>query len=745
MLYWNGGRVQKLIRLPKTRRATNKIKDDIAVAAVAKSVGRATRYLKWDVIEMYSNTKASLFQKAIAAAKKGDGPTANSILSKITANPFGRENQLSDVERKLIGAIRDTYDISDTTKPIRVEERIKSQKNAIEGVTLVTCCMNRTDNLLKALPTWLESSYINEVIIVDWASESEVKGVLDENGISDDRILFLRVDDEPRWILSYAFNLGFRFASFNKIIKADADIMLKEGFFRRNELKRGEFISGNWEFADKGQEHINGFFYIYHDDLMNVGGFNEYITTYGWDDDELYGRLAEFGLRRVCVDTESIYHIPHEDAERFQVNESKLSRAIDELRDDPLWKIRANRYLAMVLPPWKSGRSFSPFEVKRDMDKCIWMHRKKGEQPHNVINDIRNDSEYYAGLELMSWKVGSEIYHLSKDEFWCFLKQHRMEEITTESLQNFVRQEDKKVANLRHTGAQCQTVNSSSRRLKFFVDAQHGLGNRLRSIASAAAIAERCDRELVVVWQPDHHCDCELSDLFEYEGSVLNESFANSALKEGMRFYNYMEIEDHAEKDALIEVDHLHDVYARSAYVLNSPLSNWDAENKFLRRLTPVVEVRDLVASVVSPRFDVSAHVRMVGGSKYEHLPYESVANWTEKSHEQISFWRQKSHFSHFMKRIDSLINEGRAETVFLAADMQHTYEEFSERYGDRVTYLRRELFDRSAQQLRFSLADALLLGRAPLLLGSTWSSFSELAIRLTQREIVVEMSGKDF
>jgi len=37
------------------------------------------------------------------------------------------------------------------------------------------------------------------------------------------------------------------------------------------------------------------------------------------------------------------------------------------------------------------------------------------------------------------------------------------------------------------------------------------------------------------------------------------------------------------------------------------------------------------------------------------------------------------------------------------------------------------------------------LLSRSPLLLGSTWSSFSELAMRLAPQAIAIEMSGKEF
>jgi len=39
----------------------------------------------------------------------------------------------------------------------------------------------------------------------------------------------------------------------------------------------------------------------------------------------------------------------------------------------------------------------------------------------------------------------------------------------------------------------------------------------------------------------------------------------------------------------------------------------------------------------------------------------------------------------------------------------------------------------------------ALHLGCEPLLLGSTWSSFSELAQRMSKQRMTIEMSGKDF
>ncbi|MDA9020371.1 hypothetical protein N9H60_04335, partial [Flavimaricola sp.] len=281
-------------------------------------------------------------------------------------------------------------------------------------------------------------------------------------------------------------------------------------------------------------------------------------------------------------------------------------------------------------------------------------------------------------------------------------------------------------------------------RPRLFIDAQHGLGNRMRAIGSAAAIAEATDRELVIVWEPDHHCEGRLSDLFDYDGAVIEEAFVGEAVERGCKVYNYMEIEEGSQKDAPLDLGWSGDIYARAAYVLNAAPSTWERENRFLQSLTPVQAVHDLVAGVRTPN-DISAHVRMVGSPGTDTASYDRAENWTADGHDQIHHWREKSHYANFIKRIDTLTTEGRAERIFLAADKPETYDAFTQTFGDRVAYLPRDLYDRSVEQLRYALADAILLGSAPRLLGSTWSSFSELAMRLSPQKMGIEMSGKDF
>ena len=292
-------------------------------------------------------------------------------------------------------------------------------------------------------------------------------------------------------------------------------------------------------------------------------------------------------------------------------------------------------------------------------------------------------------------------------------------------------------------------------RPRLYIDARHGLGNRLRAIASAAVIARRTGRQLVIVWEPDDHCGCRFGDLFHHDGPVIETAFPRVFARAGGVLYNYMEIEPGAQKDAPVlageapapdgpRASARDDVYVRSAYPLLSPHTSWKEERAVLLGLRPVAEVTDLVRSVRAPN-QVAAHVRMASGPGFEHLSWESPANWPAAAHAELAAWRAKSHARHFMARLDALVAAGMAETIFLAADLLETYDSFRDRYGARLACLPRDCFDRSARQAQYALADALLLGSAERFLGSTWSSFTDLARRLSRRIGVVEMSGRDF
>ena len=638
-------------------------------------------------------------------------------------------------------------------RPVEPAQLNRLTGDGVSGISLVTCCRNRSENLKKALPSWLELDDISEIIIVDWSSDTPLKRDLKLFLDADERIRIVRVEEEEAWILTYAYNAGFRCASHVCILKADADIVIAPDFFDKNKLSKGEFLAGNWRNVPEDQAHINGFFLVCKADLADAGGFNEFITSYGWDDDDLYSRLTALGVRRSEIDPDTIYHIPHDDEARSEAfSTGKSADAIsagDRLRKSSQYGIRRNYYVAALMPTWSRQRQMVDFSVITKQRGHVTLQRLD-RRSNEVPLIVQQDADYFALRDIVRWNYPGQA-RLGRSAFVSFMARGFGD--FERSIQTLLKQpaRDWLYRRFRWQWLQPDFADTALGkpsinvpRAKLYIDAQHGLGNRLRAIASGAAIARATERELVIIWEPDAHCECHFDDLFDYEGAVMARSFAGMAAACGMDFVTYMELEANTRKDKRIHLRKGEDFYARTAYVLNSPESDYRVENDFLQQLKPVEAVQDLVSSVRSPN-DVAVHVRMVGGEGFEHLPYEMPGNWKKSSHQKITRWRRKSHFSNFIARIDQLDEDGRAERIFLAADQAAAYDEFRGRYGNRVACLERTLYDRSTEQLIYALADALLLGRAPLLLGSNWSSFTELAQRLSAQQMHVETSGRDF
>ena len=688
------------------------------------------------------------------------------------------------------------------------------------GISIVSCSMNRNANLAVALQSWLQLP-VDEIVIVDWSSDEPVKNAISD--LDDERITIVRVENEPAWVLTYAFNVGLRFASYSKIYKLDADIEVTPDFVERNSFTSQEFVRGNYEVALENdasdQIFINGSFGANKSDLEAIGFYNELITTYGWDDSDLYERLsAQRNLTAKNLDFESLFHRDHSHTARM-VHQNHI----------------AHGFLGGVLPTvfnerrnWFIGRSTLYWSTKKLQDyefiacDAGYVEMKRVSRPATLPHFIKTAADIHVAQLFLN---GRHHSLLAKSSFpdriaTLFLDEYQSQHpvfktlsllgssptptqlLTFDgSLQNFEDFGRKCLAMAHSTGKSvtglargeysrvtmghypghaeiltlptdiCEAVlelrekngcpaihiadvgkvrsptslefKTRFHRDRVYIDAQHGLGNRLRAIASAAAIAESLDRELVIVWEPDHHCDCHFEDLFDYRGHVMTTGFLSDA-RECMDVFNYMTAELGSEKDALVVPQKGKDLYLRSAYVINNELSDRKRENQFIRELKVTAPVEELVKSVDTSHC-VGVHVRMEAAKGLDHHSYDSEKNWTSEEHSLLRDWRGKSHYSHFIKHIDKLIDREPDLRLFVAADRSETYQVFKRSYDSRLTFLERSAFDRSKDQLQYALADAILLSQCNRLIGSTWSSFSELAQRLSKGYSSIDMSGVDF
>ena len=205
-----------------------------------------------------------------------------------------------------------------------------------------------------------------------------------------------------------------------------------------------------------------------------------------------------------------------------------------------------------------------------------------------------------------------------------------------------------------------------------------------------------------------------------------------------------MEVEG-GTKNAPIKFVNNKSIYIKSAFALVHDASIWSAENKFIQALKPVKRIRELVHSVHQPT-DVSVHIRMGEKSAAGIPSYEkSDNNWSLHDQSLIDDWRSKSNYKMFFNYLDLLILENPSLSVFVACDNEKAYSEMLKKYGSRIKYLQRSCFDRSASQIQYALSDAILLSKSPVLLGSNWSSFTELARRYAANDLKTMLAGVDF
>jgi len=271
------------------------------------------------------------------------------------------------------------------------------ERPLLDGFSLVSCCMNRNDNLKKSLESWLRLP-VQEIVIVDWSSSIPVADTIAD--IADERVKVIRVENETNWILTYAFNVGLRFASYKKIFKLDADIETRENFLDLNHFETGEFIRGSWESAVRegcdDQVYINGSYGCFKSDLVKISFYNEHIRTYGWDDSDLYTRLSTIcGLKQKYLAFNSLSHIHQEQEERLKYQAITKSLFLNRVPATEFTN-SCNKFTIALFDQWWPA-FLQDYMISHAGDN-VWSCQRTTE--HRLIPDsVCRDARKYAVLE----------------------------------------------------------------------------------------------------------------------------------------------------------------------------------------------------------------------------------------------------------------------------------------------------------------------------------------------------------
>ena len=152
-----------------------------------------------------------------------------------------------------------------------------------------------------------------------------------------------------------AYNLVFSRATFDVFFKVDCDYVLSPEAIVSHKLSATQpfFYTGYYINArDANEMHLNGALLVSQRNFWNVGGYDERIRTYGYDDEDLYRRLVSTGLKRRNFSYDHVSHIGHEDACRKQEG-VKFPRAQIDLN---------SLVLEQLNDPWTSRSHGSVYE-----------------------------------------------------------------------------------------------------------------------------------------------------------------------------------------------------------------------------------------------------------------------------------------------------------------------------------------------------------------------------------------------
>eukprot|EP00184_Porphyridium_aerugineum_P001490 CAMPEP_0184706294 /NCGR_PEP_ID=MMETSP0313-20130426/36685_1 /TAXON_ID=2792 /ORGANISM="Porphyridium aerugineum, Strain SAG 1380-2" /LENGTH=980 /DNA_ID=CAMNT_0027167843 /DNA_START=236 /DNA_END=3178 /DNA_ORIENTATION=- len=247
------------------------------------------------------------------------------------------------------------------------------------SVSLVAACQNRERQLQTSLESWLRVRGLSEIIVLDWNSTDAMTMrsiVINEVFLHDvtdsgefhHRVLFARVENQPDWVLTRAYNLAFQLAQGSIVIKVDCDILLEPNFLELNKFLDTTFmVASPATFRSENDKPLRGgVFMVKRSVLEKVGGYDERIVLYGSEDENLYQRFVTVGgIAEAYLDINTVKHLLAEDKKALLDLESNsvmnkqlaASSGGTWSKLSPAVSTRFNSMLVKDTPSWETVRS----------------------------------------------------------------------------------------------------------------------------------------------------------------------------------------------------------------------------------------------------------------------------------------------------------------------------------------------------------------------------------------------------
>lgn len=255
-----------------------------------------------------------------------------------------------------------------------------------------------------------------------------------------------------------------------------------------------------------------------------------------------------------------------------------------------------------------------------------------------------------------------------------------------------------------------------------------GLGNRMRALASSIALARALDRPLRLVWFVNADLGCSFRSLFEVPLGVTEIEEHNWKRPGGRLYYEFkhrlrrLRARYYGEDEVFALIMSGHDFPARAParpMIFRTCRAFWETERPF----DCFVPVAELAAAIARQRRDhqVGVHIRRTDN-------VDSIKN---------------SPTSAFIELMEVELRADPEAVFFLATDAPEEEALLRERFPGRIHVHEKTTLRRGDERaVRDALVDLYALAGCRKIIGSYWSSFTDVASRIRGAECVVVKRG---
>lgn len=233
-------------------------------------------------------------------------------------------------------------------EPISIKDPKKYRK-----ISICTTCMNRTDDLKKTLVQNINDNkeYPNiEFVVLNYNSSDDMHSFMTSSEIKyliKMGIVKYYITKYPRhYSMSHSRNVAFKNSTGQIVTNVDADNYTGKGF--ADFLNKLADICPEKAFFAKGKRMMHGRVGMYKSDFISIGGYNEQLKGYGFDDHDLMIRAMNQGYKLMWWAGVS----PVDFTQRIKTPRSKVGNNMENKN----WRETENQNKSISLSNISSGK-----------------------------------------------------------------------------------------------------------------------------------------------------------------------------------------------------------------------------------------------------------------------------------------------------------------------------------------------------------------------------------------------------